>query len=36
VSTTTIPFADSGESAKEKVSVEPAYHVRFDTFWNAW
>ena len=26
----------SGESANEKVSVEPAYHVRLETFWTAW
>jgi hypothetical protein len=32
VSRTTRPFSASGESAKENVSVEPAYQVRFETF----
>ena len=36
VSITTMPFAASGESANENVSVEPAYQVRLETFWNAW
>ena len=36
VSTTTRPFVVSGESANEKVSVEPAYHVRLEIFCTAW
>ena len=35
VSISRTPFGTSGESANENVSVEPAYQVLFETFWNA-